>query len=104
MHVQVGEAAGKVHVEPFVPKQGVLIETDPKATNVNNATDMGDDEGAIEALIRRLQVGHTFACSYSACLRGAFLCAMNVCVMGQLLEHGHTAPQTPVARSRSGLS
>ena len=33
------------------------IETDPKATSVDSATAMGDDEGAIEALIQRLQVG-----------------------------------------------
>ena len=39
-----------------MPKQGVQIETDPKATSVNNATALGDDEGAIEALIKRLQV------------------------------------------------
>ena len=58
VRVQVGEAAGKVHVEPFVPKLGVQIETDPKATNVNTATAMGDDEGVIEALIKRLQVWH----------------------------------------------
>lgn len=58
VRVQVGEAAGKVHVEPFVPKLGVQIETDPKATNVSNVTAMGDDEGVIEALIKRLQVWH----------------------------------------------
>ena len=53
----MGEAAGRVHIEPFVPRQGVQIETDPKATSVDSATAMGDDEGAIEALIQRLQVG-----------------------------------------------
>ena len=58
VRVQVGEAARKVHVEPFVPRQGVKIETDPKATDVNNATAMGDDEAVIEALIKRLQVWH----------------------------------------------
>lgn len=43
-------------MDPFVPRKGVQIETDPKATSVGHATAMGDDEGAIEALIRRLQV------------------------------------------------
>ena len=52
----MGEAAGKVHVDPFVPRQGVQIETDPKATSVSKATAMGDDEGAINALIERLKV------------------------------------------------
>lgn len=56
MLCKVGEAAGKVHVDPFVPRQGVQIETDPKATSVSKATAMGDDEGAINALIERLKV------------------------------------------------
>ena len=49
-------AAARVHVEPFVPKAGVRIETDPKATTVSKAIAMGDDEGAISALIARLEV------------------------------------------------
>ena len=56
---QVGEAAGKVHVPQFQPKQGVQIETDPKATSVGSAAALGDDEGVIDALIKRLQVGIT---------------------------------------------
>ena len=43
---QVGEAAGKVHVPPFEPRQGVQIETDPKATSVSSAAALGDDERA----------------------------------------------------------
>lgn len=45
-----------MHVEPFVPKAGVRIETDPKATTVSKAIAMGDDEGAIAGLIARLEV------------------------------------------------
>lgn len=52
----MGQAAAKVHVERFVPKQGVQIETDPKASSVSKATSMGDDEGAINALIEKLEV------------------------------------------------
>ena len=52
----MGEAAGKVHVPPFEPKQGVRIETDPKATSVSSAAALGDDEGVIDGLIKRLQV------------------------------------------------
>ena len=57
---QVGEAAGKVHVPPFEPRQGVQIETDPKATSVSSAAALGDDEGVIDSLIKRLEV-----CGYS---------------------------------------
>lgn len=53
---QVGQAAAAVPVPEFVPKQGVQIETDPKASSVSKATAMGDDEGAINALIERLEV------------------------------------------------
>ena len=52
----MGQAAANVHVEKFVPKQGVQIETDPKASSVSKATSMGDDEGAINALIEKLEV------------------------------------------------
>ena len=38
------------------------IETDPKATSVSNATALGDDEGAINALIKRLQVCGSQSC------------------------------------------
>ena len=53
---QVAQAAEKVHEPEFVPKQGVQIETDPKASSVSKATSMGDDEGAINALIEKLEV------------------------------------------------
>ena len=56
MRAQVAAAAARVHVDPFVPKAGVRIETDPKATTVSKAIAMGDDEGAISALIARLEV------------------------------------------------
>ncbi|CAL5220461.1 g2482 [Coccomyxa viridis] len=52
---KVGEAAGKVHVPPFEPRQGVQIETDPKATSVSSAAALGDDEGVIDSLIKRLE-------------------------------------------------
>jgi ubiquitin-activating enzyme E1 len=55
---QVAEAAGQVPVEPFVPRKGVQIETDPKATSVSKASALGDDEGVINALVERLEVRH----------------------------------------------
>ena len=74
--MQVGEAAGKVHIEPFVPRQGVQIETDPKATSINSATAMGDDEGAIEGLIQRLQVGSPrCAALLGACCSSGVVCS-----------------------------
>ena len=45
-----------MHVPQFEPKQGVQIETDPKATNVSSAAALGDDEGVIDSLIKRLEV------------------------------------------------
>ena len=45
-----------MHVPQFQPRQGVQIETDPKATSVGSAAALGDDEGVIDALIKRLQV------------------------------------------------
>lgn len=54
--MQVAQAAAKVHVPEFVPKKGVQIETDPKASSVSKATALGDDEGAINALIEKLEV------------------------------------------------
>jgi hypothetical protein len=52
----VGAAAGRVHVPRFVPRAGVQIETDPKATAASKATALGDDEGAIAAHIAKLEV------------------------------------------------
>ena len=46
-----------MHVPQFEPKQGVQIETDPKATSVSSAAALGDDEGVIDSLIKRLEVG-----------------------------------------------
>lgn len=54
--MQVGEAAGRVHVPEFRPRAGVQIETDPKATAASKATALGDDEGAIAAHIAKLEV------------------------------------------------
>ena len=83
LHLQVGEAAGRVHIEPFVPRQGVQIETDPKATSADSATAMGDDEGAIEALIQRLQVG-TPRCAalLGACCSSNVVCLWRPCSVG----------------------
>ncbi|BDA45843.1 Ubiquitin-activating enzyme E1 1 [Coccomyxa sp. Obi] len=52
---KVAQAAAKVHIPEFVPKKGVQIETDPKASSVSKATALGDDEGAINALIEKLE-------------------------------------------------
>ena len=59
--LQVSEAAGKVKVPAFKPKQGVHIETDPKGTAKPVAT--GDDTAVIEDLISQLEVctPHAFA-------------------------------------------
>ena len=49
---KVAEAATKVHVDPFQPKKGVHIETDPKAGEKKELP-TSDDDGAIEALIAK---------------------------------------------------
>ena len=51
---QVAEAAGKVKLPSFKPKQGVHIETDPKGTAKPVAS--GDDTAVIEDLISQLEV------------------------------------------------
>lgn len=51
--MQVAEKAAELHVEPFQPKKGVHIETDPKADKKAGPT-AGDDESVIENLISRL--------------------------------------------------
>ena len=43
------------------------IETDPKATSVDSATAMGDDEGAIEALIPAPAGRQPTLCSTAGC-------------------------------------
>ncbi|KAK9812866.1 hypothetical protein WJX72_004885 [[Myrmecia] bisecta] len=50
---KVMEVAGRAHVPEFVPRKGVQIETDPKATKA--AVLAGDDEAMIENLIEQLQ-------------------------------------------------
>jgi hypothetical protein len=52
----MAQAAGAVHVEPFVPRSGVHVETDPKATSASSASAMGDDEGVIDDYVRKLEV------------------------------------------------
>ncbi len=52
----MAQAAGQVHVPEFVPKKGVQIETDPKASSISRASALGDDEGVITALIEKLEV------------------------------------------------
>ena len=52
----VSEAAGRVKLPSFKPKQGVHIETDPKGTAKPIAN--GDDTAVIEDLISQLEVLH----------------------------------------------
>ena len=47
--------AAKVDIPDFVPRQGVQIETDPKATSSKPAA-AGDDMAIIEGMISDLQV------------------------------------------------
>ena len=54
--MQVSEAAGRVKLPSFKPKQGVHIETDPKGTAKPIAN--GDDTAVIEDLISQLEVLH----------------------------------------------
>jgi ubiquitin-activating enzyme E1 len=64
---KLAEAAVKVHVDPFTPKKGVHIETDPKAGEKKGASKLptADDEGAIESLIEKLtQVKGSLAPGY----------------------------------------
>jgi len=51
----VAAAASAVALEPFVPRQGVRIETDPKATNAAAAMTSADDESVIDGLLARLE-------------------------------------------------
>lgn len=53
---QVAEVAAAVKIPEFKVKQGVKIETDPTATSVAPSLE-ADDEGVIESLISKLQVG-----------------------------------------------
>ena len=52
----MAEAAAAVHMEPFIPRSGVHVETDPKATTVSRASAMGDDEGVIDEYVKKLEV------------------------------------------------
>ena len=52
--LQVSQAAGRVKLPTFKPKQGVHIETDPKGTAKPIAH--GDDTAVIEELITQLEV------------------------------------------------
>ncbi|KAK9827310.1 hypothetical protein WJX81_003279 [Elliptochloris bilobata] len=52
---KMAEAAAAVHVEPFMPRSGVHVETDPKATTASRASAMGDDEGVIDEYVKRLE-------------------------------------------------
>lgn len=59
LRMQVATAAANVHIPEFVPRQGVQIETDPKATAAAKNDSPGtDDESIIESMISKLQVGH----------------------------------------------
>jgi len=51
----VAKAAAVVHVEQFVPRSGVHVETDPKATTSSRASAMGDDEGVIDEYVKKLE-------------------------------------------------
>lgn len=65
---QMGEAAAAVHMEPFIPRSGVHVETDPKATTVSRASAMGDDEGVIDEYVKKLEV-HTCSAFASVHMR-----------------------------------
>lgn len=52
---KIAEAVKKVDVPKFVPKQGVKIVTDEKATSMHNST--VDDEAVIDNLAKRLEEG-----------------------------------------------
>jgi len=52
---EVAKAAAKVPVEPFVPKKGVVIETDPKASGAAVRSDGMNDQEAIEGLCGKLE-------------------------------------------------
>jgi ubiquitin-activating enzyme E1 len=51
----VAAAAAAVPIEAFVPRQGVRIETDPKATANAQAMTSADDESVIDGLLQRLE-------------------------------------------------
>ena len=54
-----------MHVEPFTPRSGVHVETDPKATSVSRASAMGDDEGVISEYVKKLEA-RSCACPHLA--------------------------------------
>lgn len=51
---RVKEAVSKVHVPEFVPKQGVRIVTDEKATSLAQPM---DDDSVIDQLLEKLEGG-----------------------------------------------
>ena len=44
-----------MRMAPFVPRSGVHVETDPKATTARRASAMGDDEGVIDEYVKKLE-------------------------------------------------
>ena len=62
----MAEAAAKLHIPDFVPKHGIQIETDPKATAAVKPIAAGDDEALIDGMITELQVCQFFSitCSF----------------------------------------
>ena len=53
---KVVEVASRVAVDPFVPKENVKIETDPKATSSSSQTSaMHSDDAVIDGLVSKLQ-------------------------------------------------
>lgn len=71
--LQVSEAAGRVKLPTFRPKQGVHIETDPKGTAKPIAH--GDDTAVIEDLILQLEVHLQLpdSCMPIECLRSMLI-------------------------------
>lgn len=61
---QIAQLAAEVDIPAFVPKAGVQIETDPKATSAKPAAAY-DDEAIIEGMIANLQVSH-MPCKHAA--------------------------------------
>lgn len=60
----MADAAAKIKLPAFKPKQGVHIETDPKGTA--KPVSSGDDTAVIEDLISQLQVRQMLPVSFSS--------------------------------------
>ena len=68
-----------MHMEPFIPRSGVHVETDPKATTVSRASAMGDDEGVIDEYVKKLEVHSCAAfcvCAHETARQGATMKAV----------------------------